>query len=220
VSIKKLKRNGAILGALVLVSQTVLSQQAEKQGPSLADTISFMDRSVEPELSHVSSVNPCEVEVLRNKLYTFAIPKGTYLKSTNGIVRTSIRWLVITEPAQVVRFGLAAIDPDSIKSVAVPSTAFLKDHDVDESPWELKNADLMLVSFETRNATDSIETGHFNAPSGGINYQLPTFDHQENMGLLIFESKDRAERFVTAFVHAVQLCGGKSSDFAPTPSKP
>jgi hypothetical protein len=32
----------------------------------------------------------------------------------------------------------------------------------------------------------------------------------------VFRSKDRAERFITGFVHAVTLCGGKRSDFPPT----
>jgi hypothetical protein len=37
-----------------------------------------------------------------------------------------------------------------------------------------------------------------------------------NFGILIFLSRDRAERFVTAMTHAVTLCGGKGSPFART----
>ena len=45
-------------------------------------------------------------------------------------------------------------------------------------------------------------------------------DKPDRAELIVFANdaqKDRAERFVTAFVHAVNLCGGKPSDFAPTP---
>ena len=37
----------------------------------------------------------------------------------------------------------------------------------------------------------------------------------KNFGVLIFLSNDRAARFVTAMKHAVTLCGGKESPFAP-----
>jgi hypothetical protein len=37
---------------------------------------------------------------------------------------------------------------------------------------------------------------------------------------VVFESVERAERFVTAFVHATRLCGGKPSDFPRAPRTP
>jgi hypothetical protein len=190
------------------------------QGPSLAETISFMDKSVQPEVSNISSVNSCEVYVARNRTYMFALPTGVYVKSTDqlGVPHTAFNWMVVEEPA-MTRFNFATIDPKSINSKAVPSPPFLKEHDVDENPSELKNADLMLVSFETTNSYDAIETGHL-GPPGNDNVAAPIFDHHAKMGFIVFESKDRAERFVTAFVHAVELCGGRASDFAPTPSKP
>jgi hypothetical protein len=192
-------------------------------GPSLADTLSFMNRSVQPEVSYVTSANRCEVEVVRNRTYNFAIPTGTYLKSTDalGIPYYGFKWLFITEPS-IARFNFETIDPLSIKSQAVPSPDFLKAHDVDETPSFLKEADLTVVWFDTANSTKSIDTGHFPPLAHGevAKVGLPVFDNQESMGFITFESKDRAERFVTAFVHAVALCGGKTSDFAPTPSKP
>ncbi len=213
----------AILGILLLCGQMVHSQQAEnsrrQQGPSLAETISFMDKSVKPEMGSVSSTNTCEVYVARNRRYTFALPKGKTLKGRDefGNPRYGFDWMVVTEP-EVTRFDFAAIDPSSINSKPAPSAAFLKEHNVDENPSELRNPDLTIVFFSTSNSTSSIETGHFNNSSDGS--ATAAFDDQGGTGLIVFESKDRAERFVTAFIHAVALCGGKDSDFPPTPSKP
>ena len=77
----------------------------------------------------------------------------------------------------------------------------------------------MLVTFETTNSAPSIELGNFRDAADGKT-SAPVFDQKKDMALIVFESKDRAERFVTAFVHAVDLCGGKGVEFAPTPSKP
>jgi hypothetical protein len=214
----------AILGILLLCGQMVHSQQAEnsqrQQGPSLAETISFMDKSVKPEMGSVSSANTCEIYVARNRRYTFALPKGKTLKGRDqfGVPRYGFDWMVVTEP-EVTRFDFAAIDPSSINSKPVPSAAFLKEHNVDENPSELKQTDLTAVFFNTANSTNSIETGHFNMSSDGASSTV-AFDDHGGMGIVVFESKDRAERFVTAFIHAVALCGGKDSDFPPTPSKP
>jgi hypothetical protein len=212
-------------GIIVLISAGYFAQaqhtgESQQQEPSLTETISFMDRSVQPESGSVSSVNSCEVYVVRNGRYTFALPKSQYVKSTDalGVPHYGIKWMVVEEPPRVIRFNFATIDPSSINSIPVPSVAFLKEHDLDEHPWERKEADLMLVSFNTTNSTNSIEDGHFNVSSEG-KVVSPVFDHQASMNFIVFESKDRAERFVTAFVHAVELCGGKGSDFAPTPSK-
>jgi hypothetical protein len=192
-------------------------------GPTLAETISFMNASVQPEKSFVTSVNRCEVVVLRNQTYNFAIPHGTFVKSTDtlGVRHYGLKWLFVTEP-RITRFNFASIDPPSIKSQSAPSPSFLKENDVDEIPSFLKQADLMVVWFTTTNSTQTIETGDFPKLAEGevTREELPVFDHQSSSGLIVFESKDRAERFVTAFVHAVELCEGKGSDFAPTPSKP
>lgn len=217
----------AILGILLSSSHWLHSQQAtesqQQERPSLEETIAFMDTSVRPEQGSINSANSCEISLVRNRTYMFALPNGTYVKSTDqfGVPHTAIKWMVFEEPV-VTRFNFATIDPKSINSRAVPSPPFLKEHNVDENPSELKSADLMLVMFETANSTNSVETGHFPALEKGetARLMLPVFDHKTSAGYIVFESKDRAERFVTAFIHAVKLCGGKSSDFAPTPSKP
>ena len=98
----------------------------------------------------------------------------------------------------------------------LPSTQFIQERNVDEHP--LKQPDLMTVAFSASDSEKAIEVGQFHNGENGTS--SPVFDQKLAMELLVFESKDRAERFVTAFVHAVELCGGRKSDFPPTPSKP
>jgi len=187
--------------------------------PTLEDTISFMNKSVAPEKGFVSSANRCELYVTRNRLYKFAIPGGTGPKSVDeyGISRSTVNWMVVDEPASVIRFNLKSIDPTSINSKPAWSIPFLQEHANDSGLP--KGADLMLVTFETANSEPSIELGRFMAAADGKS-STPVFDQKKDMALIVFESKDRAERFVTAFIHAVDLCGGKGVEFAPTPSKP
>lgn len=226
----RLRGIGRNVGCIVLLGLLsfgceVVAAQADSnvaKEPNLADTISFMNRSVEFEGSHVVSDNLCEVVVVRNKIYNFAIPLSTYLKSTDalGIAHYGFKWLYLQEPV-ITRFNFRTIDQQSIKSKPVPSAVFLKEHDVDEYPAELKQVDLTAVFFDSPNSLKTIETGHFPELQKGESAKVvrPIFDVQTGASFIVFESKDRAERFVTAFVHAVQLCGGRGSDFAPTPSK-
>jgi hypothetical protein len=196
------------------------TQPSAADGPSLRDTISFMDKSVRPEDSYVSSANPCEIYVLRNRTYIFGLAKGSHVKSTDqfGVAHYGLDWRFVEEP-KITRFNFATIDPSTVHSKVLPSAAFVKEHNLDENPSEAKNADLTVVFFDSMNLAKSIETGQFKSPSDGQE-ATPVFDHQSGMGFIAFESKDRAERFVTAFLHAIELCGGKKSDIAPTPSKP
>jgi hypothetical protein len=218
-------RGGIALG-LLFVSAALSAQgpsmqaSAKTEGPTLAETIAFMNKSVAPEDSYVSTPNHCEVYVTRNRLYRFAIPAGlTTTTDPSGVAHSKIRWMIVKEPAQIVRFNLEFIDPTSINSRPVPSIEFLKSHNLDDHPSEREETDLTLVSFQTADEMKSIETGYLNISNDGKNVS-PVFDRRVSMGIIVFESKDRAERFVTAFVHAVNLCGGKASEFPPTPSKP
>jgi hypothetical protein len=193
-----------------------------QQAPSstLAETISFMNRSVSPEGGYVTSVNNCELYFTTNKDFRLAIPTGQHVISTDkfGVQHYGFNWMVFDVAPAVSRFELARINRNSIKSKPVPSEAFIKEHNVDENLDELKNPDLVLVTFEAADAAEAIEVGHFKDAAEGST--SPVFDRKLATGVVVFESKDRAERFVTAFVHAVQLCGGKSDLFPPTPSNP
>jgi hypothetical protein len=93
------------------------------------------------------------------------------------------------------RISLGAIDPSTITSVSAPSLEYLgkmRDAHGEVLASDLEHSDQTAVSFK-----DS---------DGSV----------KNLGIFIFLSKDRAERFVTAMKHAVTLCGGKESPFAPT----
>lgn len=207
--------------AVLTISVNALCQQSqvrETGAPTLDQTITYMNRSVSPEDGYVTSVNACELYFTRNKPFTFAIPAETYVKSTDqfGIAHYGIKWLEFEEPPRVYRFNLAKIDPTSINSKPVPSVAFVQTHG--DNVDELRNPDLDLVTFNTANKEQDIEVGHFE--EGAIGSASPVFDKKTALEMLVFESKDRAERFVSAFVHAVRLCGGKGDLFAPTPSEP
>ena len=188
--------------------------------PTLAQTISFLNNSVAPEDGYVSAAKDCELYFTRNRLFTLAIPAGTYVKSTDqfGVAHYGFKWTIVEEPPRVYRFDLAKINPNSINSKPVPSVAFVKEHGADDHPDELKSPDLDLVTFSTANDEKVIEVGHFEDGADGS--PSPVFDRKASMEMLVFQSQDRAERFVTALVHAVQLCGGKGDLFAPTPSHP
>lgn len=215
---------------LVLLAMTVpmfaqdlpaTTHHDSQQGPTLKETIAFMNRLVAPEGGYVTIVSDCELYVTRNRRYLFALATSTYVKSKDdyGIEHYGFKWSIFEEPPHVARFKLDSIDPDSIVSKAVPSPKFIKEHDVDEHPDELKEPDLMVINFSTTNAEKSIEIGNFKDLEVGKPVS-PVFDQKRALDFIVFESKDRAERFVTAFVHAVKVCGGKSSLFPPTPSRP
>lgn len=77
----------------------------------------------------------------------------------------------------------------------------------------MKHPDLTVVNFETADSIKAIKTGSSLFSEGTLQ-----FDKAYALGFLVFQSKDTAER-VTAFKHAVHLCGGKPSAFGPTPSQ-
>jgi hypothetical protein len=209
------------LVVLVFERQCGSQQTPQNEGPNLDDTITFLNKMVSLEDSFVTTVNHCELYITRNRIYHFAIPQGTIAKGKDqyGIPRYSTKWMFVEEPGQVWRFNLKSIDPSSVNSKGVWSIQYLKQHEADSDDTNiLKEPDLTLVTFETSGSEKLIELGKFQHFQDGRS-PTPLFDQKASMGMLIFDSKNRAEKFVTAFVHAANLCGGKGVDFAPTPSK-
>jgi hypothetical protein len=194
---------------------------SSQQGPTLQDTIAFMNTMVAPEHGFINSVNDCEFTAVRNKEYLFGLITSTYVKSKDeyGIEHYGFKWNFYADSQRFIRFKLGDIDPDSIKSKPHPSLAFVKEHDFDEHPAELESPDLDVVTFSTMNLEKKIEIGTIKDIGDGEN-KSPVFDQKRALDFFVFESKDRAERFVTALVYAVKMCGGKSSMFQPTLSKP
>jgi len=194
---------------------------SSQQGPTLQDTIAFMNTMVAPEDGFIDSINDCEFTGVRNREFVFGFVTSTYVKSKDeyGIEHYGFKWTFYADSQRFIRFKLGDIDPDSIKSKRHPSLAFVKEHDLDEHPEKIDQADLFVVEFFTPNYEKKIEIGSIKDIGDGKN-KSPVFDQKRGGDFFVFESKDRAERFVTAFVYAVKICGGKSSMFQPTPSKP
>lgn len=204
--------------AIPLASVLVLGQ--EKQGPDLKATIEFMNRMVEPEHRIISMANPCELEIVNNWAYSFMFPAGTTQKADeHGIPRWEFTWTVLKEKYQMERFPLQDIDPTSIKSNPAFSSDFLKAHHPVQ-PSDLKHPDLRFVQFETTDLKKTIEFGGFKDAGRGDTTEVFDASVSTSRWFAVFESTDRAERFVTALVRATNLCGGKPPDFPPTPSTP
>jgi hypothetical protein len=150
----------------------------------------------------------CGITWIDNADYTFALPDGKKLVSTaDGLKHYKFTWTVARTNDSFAIFDLADIDPGSIKSTGVHSPEAITRAHLDENPGDFKSTlDLTLVTFSTHNLEPSI---YFDLNN----------DRGTTMLVTVFQSKDRAERFVTAMKHAVTLCGGTDSEFAPTPSK-
>lgn len=210
----------AVLVANMLLFLSIRAVGQEKREPELKATVEFMNRMVEPEHRSISMANPCEIEIVNNSPYNFLVPVGTReTKDENGIPRTEFTWIARGETYQMERIPLGAIDPTSINSHPAVSSEFMKKHHPVQ-PSDLKHADLALVMFDTSDLTQSIELGGFKDSGRGDGTEV--FNKATTMArfVVVFESAERAERFVTAFVHATRLCGGKPSDFPGTPSTP
>jgi hypothetical protein len=209
-----------LLIASVVMFPTIRLVGQEKQGPDLKTAIEFMNRMVEPEHRLISMVNRCELEIVNNSPYNFLVPVGTKeTKDDRGIPRAEFTWIAIGETYQAERISLGSIDPTSIKSTPVVSSEFIKKHHPVQ-PSDFKHADLALVRFETSDLTDSIELGGFKDSGRGDGTEIFNKTSSVSNFFVVFQSEERAERFVTALVRATTLCGGKPSDFPPTPNSP
>ncbi|MFZ3211650.1 MAG: hypothetical protein WA188_09050 [Terriglobales bacterium] len=99
--------------------------------------------------------------------------------------------------------------------------------------FDPKKSDMAVVSFRTTDLKPVIERGELkklgdncqeNLKIGGVcpryTFGVTPRDHYPKRSVaktaLFFQDKDRAERFVTAFVHAVKLCGSRENTFGPT----
>ena len=197
---------------------TVASKQ---NGPSLKETVEFMDRMVTPEDRKID-VKECLVTMASTSLYTFAIPSGTKLvRSADGLEHSELTWSIAKPPEVLAKFNLADIDPSSIKSDGVFSLKAVSrlTDEKENNPRAFKSAeDLTVVMLFTRDRHTSIYATQVDTQKADSAGHAVGVDVNLTGLFVVFESKDRAERFVTALTHAVQLCGGRASNFAPTPT--
>jgi hypothetical protein len=212
--------NRAILICTTISLASVLVFGQEKQGPDLKATVEFMNRMVEPEHRIISMANQCEIEIVNNWAYSFMFPGGTRQKADeHGIPRWEFTWIVLKEQYQLERFPLHDVDPTSIRSSPAFSSDFLKAHHPVQ-PSDLEHPDLRFVQFDTTDLKKSVEFGAFKDAGRGDKTEVFDASGVTTSWFAVFESTDRAERFVTALVRATNLCGGKPSDFPPTPGTP
>jgi hypothetical protein len=191
----------------------------DKQGPDLPTTIEFMNRMVEPEQRIITMANRCEFEIVNNMALTFFIPDGTReTKDQSGVPHSEFTFAEIEDGYQVERFRLDDLDPSSIKSHGGFSSEFIREHHPVQ-PSDLESPDSFVVNFSTRDLKKSIEVGGLKGSGTGNGTKVFSKAGSNSGWLFVFLSKDRAERFVTAFVYAVKLCGGKAADFPPTPTE-
>jgi hypothetical protein len=218
----------ALSFAVLLLVSAPLALGQEKQEPDLKATVAFMNRMVEPEHRVIDMPNHCEFEILNNVVFTYYLVDGTAPSSNpkTGQARTDefgnplqqFTFAEIADPFFLERFNLSDIDPSSIKSKGgAASLEFSQKHDP-LKPADLETTDITLVLFDATDMKKSIEVGGLkdSGPSNARKIFNKTGDVSGR--IVVFKSKDRAERYVTAFVHAVKLCGGKPADFPPTPT--
>jgi hypothetical protein len=222
--------------AVLLLTGLALGQNTQ---PSLSDTLSFMNRSLEEDFagsieSHGDS--GCEVQLIRYHSEKVTIPHGLHKVEGNprmGIPdRHSYEWAII-DPATHLRsdFNLKDIDPESIKANEVWSLKAIADMP-DKFDPNLPHPDRSIVFFKTSNlikaihardfvdestvkqAIDKAGKGGFGEPGFLLEPGTKTRLAKDQTGdIFLMESNNGAIRFTKAFKHAVELCGGKPSAF-------
>jgi hypothetical protein len=190
-----------------------------QNGPSIKDTVEFMGTMVAADNRKIEA-KECFVTMTSTTFYTFAVPSGKKLVSTaDGLKHYEFTWTVARPPEAIARFNLADIDPSSIKSTGVHSPEAIVRAHLDENPGDFKSTvDFTVVQLFTRDRHKSIYGNQVDTDKADSTGRVVGVDVNLTGLFVVFKSKDRAERFVTALTHAVQLCGGRASDFAPTPT--
>ena len=180
-------------------------QTSTEQGPDFKATINFMRKMVEPDGRFIGydvkqptgvkfdfsgdTTASCDINFSSRYSRVAALVDGIK-QDKNG--KEEPTYSVIHE-MQYRRVSLGSIDPSTITaSGSGLSLEYLQKMSATPGDWSfLKHGDLTVVLFKDTDGS------------------------MKNFGVLIFLSNDRAARFVTAMKHAVTLCGGKESPFAP-----
>jgi hypothetical protein len=210
--------------------------------PDLQTTIDFMSRMVQPEERAVSFLSRCNILVVSDRKILSILPAvkggGKVITDQSG---------VDDKFSGYVRLNLADINPDSVASQRAgfsPKTWEEFDNDFPEchkdsssdhcrllvaNRFAPEHSDMSMLSFRTTDSKSTIDIGILVPPDkpnencaklkdGCKGAQSENKQHSSEGGFL-FADRDRAQRFVTALVHAVNLCGGRTDTFAPTPER-
>ena len=208
-------------------------QGGAKSAPSLAETLTFINRVLEQDSAGtMESASGCDVSLIRQHLENVTIPSGKTKIPGNyqtGIPdRYEYEWMVIS-PARNLRsdFNLKDIDPESIKVVKVFSIKIIDSRE-DKTDPHLPEPDRSIVEFGASNLVNAIHQRDFvdegateNPPDNGVGEIAFLLEpgtsrrlaKDESAGLLLIQGSEWATRFASAFKHAVELCGGKPSAF-------
>jgi hypothetical protein len=230
----------ALLATCMMQAQQTTAQPGQKVSgsaseatsePTLADTFDFMNRTLEADSSaSMKSLGSCEVSLVRARIEYVMVVSGT--KKIPGNYQTGVPdhyeylWNVYDTTHLRTDFNLKDIDPNSIVANEVYSPKIIADRP-DHTDAHLPPYDRSTVSFGTANMAKTVhqmdfvdvKATMFNGASGGeVAFLLEPGStkrlQQDKIGdFVVFESNNRAVRFVKAFKHAVELCGGKPSIF-------
>ena len=220
-------------------SDATHSTSANEVAPDLKMTVEFMGRMVEPEHRDVlhgvlegavlHSSNGPAITILAHQsmmmVFTTGVThKNGYPEFTYSIVSDGDGKHEQKDYPRYVSFALGDIDPSSIEAKVggydpYALSEFWGKHPHCEATPECSHEflgfletapKLTTVEFHTTDLKPLIERGGCAGASGcGLT---------ETTGnvLILFKSKDRAERFVTALTYAVKSAGGKPDLFPPT----
>lgn len=174
-----------ITDARAIQSASVSQTEREKE-PNLQETVVVLNRMVEPEGRKITTSSAaCTLNMTNSRQYEIAIITGVDRTDSNApepIVS------IYREGGPVLVFDLKDVDPDSIMTGNAMSRRYISEH----PSWKVdhEHLDLHSVFFTTRDSNKSVRVGHF---EGKKFIESETFSGQ----FVVFESKERAERFKT-----------------------
>lgn len=219
------------MAVLLLLSAAAVAQSQ----PDLATTIDFMNEMVKPDGRQLALVSDSKCEVVITSMHRANMWMLSFSENVWKLFNDSDAHGDNIPFPRYTKFNLADIDPATIDSKVSGFSDTYLERFWDEHPtckvvgrckdqemidFDLDRSDITAVAFKTVDLKRVVERGgttKIERPEG-VQYHFDLNVSVEKMGIL-FTDKDRAQRFVTAFVHGVNLCGGYNSTFAPTPSK-
>lgn len=201
---------------LILAAQNKID--ADK-GPGLGPTMDFMSQMLEPDGFSLNN-DGCSVTLTRSVVHAeIFIPKGTTVgKDASGVPEIQFTWSIIEVGGNVhtVRFNLADIDPESTKVFRVLSAKHFQElgqRGTIRPPIDFDRSVLLLITRDLKKAIHDTSLVEMKGQPGVFKDSDEVIDQTSEFILLT--SKDGAERLLTALRHAIQLCGGRPSDFPP-----
>jgi hypothetical protein len=195
------------LSAFLLAA--VLAPAVEADGPSLSETLLWMDNTFNPH-EHSSGHGRWETfsvgKPFQRRTTRFSYDGCTLTFSTNG-------GLLVENYQDTSSFtvNLKDVDPNSIRTKAYSSQ--VAGLSCEAWPSLEMDCEIAEMTFETRNHVPFMSRSHFVYP------ELKGEDHDSYYEGKSFEAGigiddvNYAARFEKAFRHAVTLCGGRPSAF-------